>query len=192
MGNETVRVQALITAADVEAHREEVWAVLEKTDQEYFPPLSRREAGKIDQPPLVRKSLWPQPVDYFNEILKEHVLLASIDGKMVGMITYVPHFESATISAYSPCTYVDTVGVIPGYRRHGIATALYKALFEQSTVQALEYVALRSWSTNVSHAGLLHKLGFAEVERHLDERAPGVDTVYYARKSTPSPFAQSE
>jgi ribosomal protein S18 acetylase RimI-like enzyme len=188
VGNETVQVQVLTNAADVQAHRDDVWAVLEKTDQEYFPPLSRREAGAIDQPPLIRKSLWPQPVDYFNEILKEHVLLASIGGKMVGMITYVPRFESKTISAVSPCTYLDTVGVIPGYRRHGIATMLYKSLFEQPTVQALEHVALRTWSTNVSHMGLLEKLGFDEIERHVDERAPGVDTVYFARKSAPSPF----
>jgi ribosomal protein S18 acetylase RimI-like enzyme len=183
-----VVVKSLLDADAVRECRDDIWLVLEKTNEEYFPALSSREPGRIDQPPLLRKSLWPQPVDYFEEILKEHVVLAYIDDKVVGMMTYVPRFNSSTLAAWSPCTYIDTVGVIPGWRRRGVARAMYQALFEVESVKALPHVALRTWSTNLSHMSLLDKLGFEEVDRHLDERAPGVDTVYYARASTPSPF----
>lgn len=192
MNSGEITTVALMTKADVLGHRDDIWQILEKTNNEYFPPLSAREPGRIDQPPLLRKSLWPQPVDYFEEILKEHVLLSYIDAKPVGMISYVPHFNSGTLSQWSPCTYIDTVGVIPGYRRRGIARSMYRELFKAATVLELEYVGLRTWSTNESHLQLLHALGFDEVDRHIDERAPGVDTVYFVRKSSPSPFAEVE
>jgi ribosomal protein S18 acetylase RimI-like enzyme len=183
-----VVVKTLRDAPSVRDHRDDIWLVLEKTNHEYFPPLSTREAGKIDQPPLMRNALWPQPVDYFEEILKEHVVLGYLDGKVVGMMTYVPSFDSSTLPEWSPCTYVDTVGVIPGYRRRGIARSMYRALFQLDEVKAVDHVGLRTWSTNLSHMALLEKLGFDVVDRHVDERAPGVDTIYYVRKSVPSPF----
>ena len=98
-------------------------------------------------------------------------------------------FTHETIDQYPSCVYVDTVAVNPVWRRRHAGIELYRALWSTPDFLRHHDVVLHSWSTNTSHGSLIKSIGFEEIERVVDERGPGVDTVVYHRTVHPSPFA---
>jgi len=43
-------------------------------------------------------------------------------------------------------------------------------------------IVTRTWSTNISHSNLLHKLSFKEIKHIINHRGNGINTVYYRYK----------
>lgn len=118
---------------------------------------------------------------YFAEMLDQHTLLVpGPRGELVAFCSFRVGLEHPAMATVGPCTYVSTIAVLREHRRSGLARQLYAGLFALDVVRDLP-VALRTWSTNTGHLGLLAALGFEVVTRLSDDRGPGIDTVYLAR-----------
>jgi len=164
--------------------QDDVWGLLKEVDREFVPPLSSRNsttsANLLPAAPAA-----PGPQSYFEEVLGQLILLASANGEPVGFMSCIPAHHHALVVNQSPCTYRSTLAVTASARRLGVARHLYGALLSLPDRYASPWVATRTWSTNFGHRDLLASLGFQEVVNLPDDRGPGIDTVYYARKRCP-------
>lgn len=83
----------------------------------------------------------------------------------------------------SPSNYVSTVVVESSFRRMGITRSLYEYMFDKLPEDIrLPCITTRTWSTNISHIGLLSQLDFELVAILKDHRGPGIDTYYYGKR----------
>ncbi len=107
--------------------------------------------------------------------------LLALDGPVVlGLLSYLPWHQEPALAQHSPSAYVTTIAVTRTARGAGVATLLYDALEQTAFERSLPYLSTRTWSTNTEHIRMLNRRGFEEVLRRVDERAPGIDTLYFA------------
>lgn len=160
----------------------EIRRLLDLTSSEFVPPLHARTS-------TTSKNFESVEVDDnsgFNEFvaqtLQENCLIAELDGKFAGFMSFLPHFSDALLDEWSPCTYVVTIAADPNMRQLGIGRSLYDAVFNLSPDVASPNIATRTWISNAGHIGLLNKLGFKEVHRINNDRGNDIHTVYFARR----------
>lgn len=98
---------------------------------------------------------WPM-VDLFTILILPGVIRykAIVDGKMVG-------FASASVETDKKTSWINTLGVLPAYRRQGIAEALLEAC-EQKANTPLVHLFVRV--SNQAAIELYQKKGYARVE----------------------------
>lgn len=165
------------------AEREALHAALVAVADEFVPPLTvRRSTMQGDL-----QGLHPsRPTEvgvgrYFAEMLDQHTLLVPRQRtSLAAFCSFRVGCTHPALVGLGLCTYVSTIAVLPEHRRAGLARQLYASLFELDAVRG-QPVALRTWSTNTGHLGLLADLGFDTVARLPDDRGPSIDTVYLAR-----------
>lgn len=144
-------------------------------DAEFVPPLSSRVS-------TTQHALGPAegdaiPDEYYDNIARQHTLVAYESGKIVGFLSYKLDYVCQEIPPqYLPNVYITTIIVHPDWRRHGITNALYAQLMRKYRRRQL---FTRTWSTNISHTRILASLGFHEHLRIENDRGEGIDTVYY-------------
>lgn len=173
---------------ELQSHKDELWDILTMTDYEFIPPLSDRHPitlGAMEPAP----HQWDLPIEHLEFLLDLHVILGWVGDKVVGFLSFLPDFSHETIRQYPSCVYIDTVAVLPFWRRKGMARELYRVLFSSEVFQRHDDAVMHTWSTNDSHGALVEALGFDEIDRIPDERAQGVDTVVFHRPTKPNPFA---
>jgi len=165
-----------------QAHLDGVWRLLHKYDTAFIPPLSFREGTcqKTLQGELVGAPEGPRA--YFEQMKSQSYLLALEEGEVVGFFTFRPGhlpqpLEHLADDAVFPI-YITTIIVDENMRRKGIARQFYALLMTLSPERRL-LISTRTWSTNESHIKLLEKMNFFGPLRLVDDRGPGIDTVYY-------------
>lgn len=160
--------------------KDELWAILTIVDNEFIPSLAaRRDTTEHD---LTSVRLWASPLPFFETVLSEYVLLATMNGEIVGFSSFKPHYCEELLAEWSPSTYISTTAVLPKYRRQGIARRLNERLMALPPELASPFLTRRTWSTNTANIKLIEEFGFDEVIRFRDHRGPGIDTLYFARK----------
>lgn len=155
-----------------------VWRLLCRVDREFVPALSGRESTITKK--LVGGGESAQPEAYFAAVRQQHAILAHLDDRLAGLMSFRVREEESLLHAYSPATYISTVAVTPEARRMGIARAMYEHIARLPAEIASPFITTRTWSTNDTHIPLLVSLGYREVVRLPDHRGVGIDTVYYA------------
>lgn len=169
-----------VALATPNAVRADVELLLCEADDEFFPRLSsRRDTLSLRQ--QVPGGGGPSLIAYLNELSRETWLVARDDDALVGLLSFIPDHSAPPLDKYSPSFYVTTIVVSPRVRRTGIGRQLYGALQGLGVRGGARYLTTRTWIGNDSHIDLLAKIGFMEVARVRDDRAPGVDTLYFAR-----------
>ena len=163
--------------------RAALWRILVAVDGEFVPPLSTRAStttralGRI-APSAPAAS---EPRAYYEEMLRQENLMVRIDDEWAGFMSIRAHHVDAAIAMACPCNYISTIGVLPAYRRAGVARRLYRAVMHELPAHlASPWLVTRTWSTNDAHVALLGQLGFGEVLRLPDHRGPGLDSIYFA------------
>jgi ribosomal protein S18 acetylase RimI-like enzyme len=179
MAIEGLAIRLLRSDSDMEEASDDLWKLLVAIDRDFVPPLSSRT--NTTEHELTQEVLWGGPISFFETVMHERALIGYIDDKAVGMLTFIPHYSEPMLANWSPSTYASTVGVLPRYRRKGIASALNDALDDLPDDLASPWITRRTWSTNTANLSLLLKRGFEIVVRMKDHRGPGVDTIYLAR-----------
>jgi len=105
------------------------------------------------------------------------------EGQLVGFASLEPLTDGGPLAAYIPTTHVSVLVVDDDYRGEGIATRFYNYLLETPPTELPQSaISTKTWHTNRAHIAILDSLDFDCVHRVEDDREPGVDTVYYARK----------
>jgi len=168
----TIRV---LRPEDKAAYRDEMRAMMEKSDREFVPPLSFRAS-------TVQKDLaggTPGDVGpYFGEMMKQEIIAAFDGNDLLGYLSYKKDYVNDVIGKESlPNLYLSTLISKQEARGRGLGAALFLELMQ--VIYPDRNVFTRTWSTNAVQIHILGKLGFHEIHRVKDGRGPGIDTVYY-------------
>ena len=155
---------------------EPVWRLLSACGDEFVPPLSARHS--TSQADLDGTERHDGVGAYFAEMRSQPIVLAVEGDELLGFLSYRHDFELDFLAEKS--VYVTTVCVASAYRRRGIASALYGHVEERVAPQT---VSLRTWSTNTPQIGALRKRGYECARTIENDRGPGVDTVYFIKRS---------
>ena len=160
---------------------EALWQLLVAADNEFVPSLSSRGDTTTKRLVTDTSSSRDGPRRYFNDTLSQWIIFGLTNQRVVGMMSFIPHYNADILGNWSPCSYLSTLIVDKSYRRRGVARHLYGFLIEHSRKIGDVAVGTRTWSTNVGHLAILDDLGFIPAKTIPDHRAPGVDTIYFAR-----------
>jgi len=163
------------------AYSEDVRQLLVAADDSFVPPLTAPERAGMS-----RASGQPGPTDiddYVDACVGRPMIGALDDGRLVGFASFEPMVESEPLADYTPTNHLTVLVVDEAYRNRGLATEFYGFLFESLPAEHHKpAVSTKTWSTNEAHLAILDALDFECVHRVENDRAPGVDTVYYARR----------
>jgi ribosomal protein S18 acetylase RimI-like enzyme len=97
--------------------------------------------------------------------------LAHVDGHPAGYLLSVTYSrpENPFCLPRAYCE-VDQVCVAPQYRRQGVATALFEAVFAHARQTPLESVQLSCWSFNDAAQAAFRSLGFRHITSRFERR----------------------
>lgn len=175
-----IEIKAVDTLS--EKQKNEIWELLRAYDREFIPPLSARNSAfkKIPGGDGNLTINEDGPVVYFDEILNYKFVLALLDGKVVGFMTYIPN-HTVEVEGKEPfvAEYASTAIVSSECRGQGAMKRFYQTIIDENPGKN---VATRTWSGNAAHLNVLAKHGFELHATLKDDRGPGIDTVYYIRR----------
>ncbi|MCR5716432.1 MAG: GNAT family N-acetyltransferase [Lachnospiraceae bacterium] len=161
-------------------YEEDVRQLLYGADHEFVPPLSSRN-DTTQASLLPGKASGQPPVSYFETMRHQSFLLAIDNDRVVGFLSFIPAHTVQLQETACLCSYVSTIIVDPAYRGRALTILLYQKLFEITQDPS---VVTRTWSQNIAHLTILHRLGFALVMTLPNDRGEGIDTVYYQKEIT--------
>lgn len=161
-----------------EQYLEDIWELLCRYDDAFVPPLSARD-NTYQSNLLGGEPTNVKPKKYFEMLKEQSFLIALVDNRVVGFMSYRPHYVCQDLEDGIETTYVTTIIVEEEQRGQGITTSFYKQIF--ALIDEHETVTTRTWSTNDDHIRVLMKLGFELVKTIDDSRGQGIDTVYFRK-----------
>ena len=162
-----------------EKMKSNIWNILCECDKEFYPPLSERKIfGSLLEINCRAKNVEEKPYAYFKSMIKQHFLIAFIDGR------YIAGFMSF-LSAVKPkefpviCNYYTTLCVRKANRSKGIATQLLTFPLPEKFESNMTIT--RTWSLNYPIIKSLGRSGFSIKKVSANDREQGVDTLYYQK-----------
>jgi len=161
-----------------EKNYDEIICLLILTDNEFIPPLSSRRNTTQEIFHFDEDKKSKSISNYFQALKKQKFILASIDSKIIGFLSYIKNHIITDVNVLSNNAYVSTICIDPEYRRRGITNCFYEKL-EIDINNQLVYT--RTWSQNISHINLLIKRNYKLIHEIINDRASGINTVYYAK-----------
>ena len=149
-------------------------------DEQFVPPLSARHSStQADLSPAEAQA--GAVDDYLHAMLDQQFLVALDGNKLAGFMSFRLDHPCEYVEG-KMCTYVSTIIVDGQWRGQHLTEHMYDALFVLPQVRGT-IVATRTWSENHAHLTILARQGFDLVKTLPDDRGPGVDTVYYAKRA---------
>lgn len=182
---ENLEVKVLHPGQELEDAKDDIWNILQTVDMEFRPSLSSRNESQEKPGTIGGESLWGGPIYFFETMMDKPLLMAYANGKAIGLLSFIPNHTRDDLAQWSPSTYIWITAVLPKARRLGVATTLNDYVEHMPSTLSYPFITRRTWSTNESNITLLKKRGFEEVIRWPDHRGPGIDTIYFARKTVP-------
>ena len=161
---------------------EAIFDLLCACDKDFVPPLSQRESSW--QKGFSPRAGEEKPYAYFEAMRTQRFTAARDEtGKMVAFLTFRPRYTCKELEHLGENNYMTTACVYPEHRGHGLVTRLYD-IVESGLPEDMrtDYVTTRTWSTNAAQVHAFGKRGYEIVTVLKDDRGPGVDTIYYAKK----------
>ena len=155
--------------------------LLSAADEAFVPPLTDDARATVSRP---GDGPGPTSIEEYVAACLDRPLLGAFDeGQLVGFASLEPRTDGGPLADYTPTTHVSVLVVDEAYRGEGIATRCYENLLDTLPSKLPQSaISTKTWSTNRAHIAILGSLGFDCVHRVGDDREPGVDTVYYARR----------
>lgn len=162
-----------------EQYRQQIFEMLVEADKEFIPSLSARNSTTQKYLNEVKEKESLLPVSYLKHLLNQHWILAKVQNKVVGFLSYCSNYTDGVVGLEQAGDYISTIIVRKEYRGQKITIGMYNKLFEETKAP---WIATRTWSTNYAHLCILQKLEFQMIKRILNDRGVGIDTVYYQKK----------
>ncbi len=168
----------VLKSSEQEAFNEQILKMLFISDEEFFPPLSKRSSTTQSE----LKGDWKSDngvLSYFEELKKQRFVVATDKDKLLAFVSFRENFTSDIIKENDlPNIYISTLVVSREARGMGITYAMYEKLFDE-----FKYfnVFTRTWSSNISHIKILSKFNFETFKVIKDDRGKGIDTVYFKK-----------
>ncbi len=161
-----------------EDYKNDILALMQLCDKDFVPPLSARAS-------TVQKDLSSAPASgnvcaYFNEMLKQKIIVMVDDGAFLGFVSFKENYYNDIINEKSlPNVYVSTLILAPMARGKHLTEQCYEHVFK--ALYPTSNVYTRTWSTNLTHIRILSKFGFKELHRIKNDRGENIDTVYFEK-----------
>jgi len=163
-----------------EKYYDDILQLITLTDKEFCPPLSSRVSTTQENFHLNNKNSEENSIFlYFKSLLKQSFILASVNYNVVGFLSYIKNHTITDVDIIRENAYVSTICINPDYRRRGITNCFYEKL---ETDENNKLIFTRTWNQNYSHINLLIKRNYELIHEIVNDRANGIDTVYYAKK----------
>ena len=167
----------ILTEIDKLFYKDEIIQLLEESDNDFLPPLSRRGSPN-DKAFLGENNGSNGVLSYYTEMNRQPILAAFSENKIVGFVS----FREDNRDGENSSIYVSTLVVAKAARGQGLTRGMYDYL--SSTAFPEHAFRTRTWSTNAAHIKILSRFGFHETKRLENDRGAGIDTVYYERPAT--------
>lgn len=171
-----------------------IWEILCQCDHEFVPSLSSRNStSQTDLSGLADRAEDPntgtgaagadaKPYVYFNELRRQHFILAEMEGRVIGFMSFKRDYICDVLRSFGVSNYITTVCVKPEYRGRGILKQLYdymeKALPQQVRCNR---ITTRTWSGNNAQIHALEKRGYRLLKILANDRGAGIDTHYFGK-----------
>jgi len=164
--------------SEQEQYYDEILKMLTDADDEFFPPLSARNS--TTQSDLLSGEKSENGVlSYFEELKKQKFMVATEEGRLLAFVSFKENYTNDEIKENNlPNIYLSTLIVKKDARGRGITSKMYEKLFD---AYKDVNVFTRTWSTNIAHIKILEKFNFKTFRVLKDDRAEGVDTVYFKK-----------
>ena len=156
--------------------------LLADADDSFVPPLTGTERTAVSR--SADEGTATDLEGYVDRCVSRPMVGAFDDGDLVGFGSFEEISSADALEGYTPTHHVELLIVDERVRDRGIGTRLYRSLLDDLPPSVAQpHVSTKTWSTNHAHIAILERLAFSCVERIPDDRGPGVDTVYYARRA---------
>ena len=167
------------TDTDKKIYSEAVINMMRVCDNDFVPPMSARfspfqtelSGGESTDEGILR---------YYKSMSKEQMLGVLENGELLGFVTFTENLENKAFPDSIPNIYICTLIVKPEARGKGLTRRMYDYLFDE--LYPHHSLFTRTWSTNMAHITILRKYGFDEIHRIENDRAEGIDTVYFGKR----------
>lgn len=168
---------------DLEKELDDIWEILCQCDHEFIPSLSSRNSSAQTNFSFdLATNQNDKPYLYFEELKKQHFILAKIKDQVIGFMTFKTNYNCEALEEFGTSNYITTVCVRKEYRRQGALKQLYDCM-ENDLPKSLSCnrISTRTWSQNSSHISLLYKRGYALLRTLKNDRGVGIDTLYFGK-----------
>ena len=118
-------------------------------------------SGDFFSPTDENMSRWRSYVLSVHEEDKNQVLVAEVDGRVIGFTIYMSQMRTP-LEANIRCATINDLYVCPEFRRKGIATELMKRAFAYVKFKGATHVRLNVTKNNLPALNLYRKLGFGD------------------------------
>lgn len=162
--------------------KEQIRRLLQLCDQDFVPPLSGRNSTSQTDWSTVDDTV-DGISEYLENICCQHVVLWKEKGVIQSFMTWRDHFNCEYLTEYPDCCYLTTLCINPAFRGQGISERMYE-LAEKDIEEKYpgSEITLRTWSTNQAQDHILPRIGYRLIRRLVNDRGPGIDTVYYVKE----------
>ncbi|WP_316670181.1 GNAT family N-acetyltransferase [uncultured Propionibacterium sp.] len=152
--------------------RRQLHRIIEASDRDFFPPLSWRTGTGETQ--------WatrPQGEDvepYFTSLMRQTTIITvQRDSTIAGFCAYQYPYRWRERTYL----YISTAIVLPAFRGRRI-TSHFLAPIALAAMRHRSPILAKTWSSNHRSVGALRRWA-RQIEHIADDRAPGVDTLYW-------------
>lgn len=170
---------AILKKDEIDKYYDRFLKLLVMCNEDFYPPLSAR--GSTTQANFKNGKNFDDGVKrYCDAMVNQNMLVAVEEEDICGFISFKEDYTNSKIfDSDKPNIYISTVLVNPNFRGRKITVKMYEVLLEFCQKKN---IFTRTWSGNDAHTKILLNLGFSEHKRIENDRAVGVDTVYFIKK----------
>lgn len=172
----------LLENAEKDIFFEDFLSMMEKSDNDFIPPLSKRssttqtnlkaEEGAGTSRASVRS--------YLEEMIGQKILVCMEENNLLGFVSFKENYVSDIYGEESlPNIYLSTLILDERARGKGLTKKMYSYLFND--LYPDRNILTRTWSTNIPHIKILSGFDAEEIKRIPNDRGEGIDTVYFAK-----------
>ena len=174
-------IEFTLLDSDLKAkYRSDIEAIMSLCDSDFVPPLSKR-SGTTQKNLSENNTAGGGIGAYCDEMMKQEVLAAFSDSRLLGFVSYKENMVSGDIGEDTlPNIYISTLLLHPDSRGMRLTARMYDYIF--NTLYHERSIFTRTWSTNLAHIKILSGFDFCEIKRIRNDRGVGIDTVYYGLK----------
>lgn len=172
----------------------DIWEILCLCDHEFVPSLSSRNStsqtnllGAADSTAesnnhVIADNMDTKPYAYFRELHNQQFILAEVDSRVIGFLSFKTDYICDTLAEFGPSNYITTVCVKPECRGQGILKRLYDSLEnELPNVIKCRRITTRTWSKNDAQIKTLSKRGYDLLKTLDNDRGLGINTLYFGK-----------
>ena len=169
----------LFGAEEKEEYRSDILEMMREADRDFVPPLSARTSSV--QKDLSSAVSCENGIELYYEEMNRQEILGAFEGDLLlGFVSFRKNYSNDVIGEDTfPNVYMSTLILKSLAKGKGLTVKLYDHLFHVLYPECSVYT--RTWSTNAPHARILDKFSFEEIKRLVDDRGPGIDTVYFRK-----------